>query len=151
MAEPLLRGELINPELLLMIFKVWRGRVAILARGCWRAGLLGNRVMMPEDLELVENYADILQIGARNMQNYSLLKKLGASKTYFIETRLSSKNWGITDGGWIYFAYEIPILFFVNEIHLKPWPEIRWTSTILVKELTHCRLIGASHGTGKSW
>jgi 3-deoxy-7-phosphoheptulonate synthase len=33
--------------------------------------------MSTEDVELVEAYADILQIGARNMQNFSLLKKVG--------------------------------------------------------------------------
>ena len=30
-----------------------------------------------ESLELVEKYADVIQIGARNMQNYSLLKRAG--------------------------------------------------------------------------
>ena len=32
------------------------------------------------DIELVENYADILQVGARNMQNFTLLKALGKCK-----------------------------------------------------------------------
>ena len=30
-----------------------------------------------ESLELVEKYADVIQIGARNMQNFSLLKHAG--------------------------------------------------------------------------
>ena len=30
-----------------------------------------------ESLELVEEYADVIQIGARNMQNFSLLKRAG--------------------------------------------------------------------------
>src|SRR5580704_14131522 len=33
-----------------------------------------------ESLDLVEQYADIIQIGARNMQNYSLLRRAGRSK-----------------------------------------------------------------------
>src|SRR5439155_431903 len=33
-----------------------------------------------ESLELVEQYADIIQIGARNMQNFSLLKRAGRAK-----------------------------------------------------------------------
>jgi len=33
-----------------------------------------------ESLELVEEYADVIQIGARNMQNFSLLKRAGRSK-----------------------------------------------------------------------
>ena len=36
-----------------------------------------TEVMSPEDVELVAKYADILQIGARNMQNYRLLEAVG--------------------------------------------------------------------------
>src|SRR5213082_3671019 len=35
--------------------------------------------MDPRDLALVERYADCLQIGTRNMQNFSLLKEVGRS------------------------------------------------------------------------
>jgi len=38
-----------------------------------------TEVMGPEQVELVSRYADILQIGARNMQNYNLLHAVGAS------------------------------------------------------------------------
>lgn len=37
--------------------------------------------MAPEDVELVASYADIVQIGARNAQNFSLLKRVGKIKT----------------------------------------------------------------------
>ncbi|MCA9176425.1 MAG: 3-deoxy-7-phosphoheptulonate synthase [Planctomycetales bacterium] len=36
-----------------------------------------TEVMSTEDVELVANYADVLQIGARNMQNYRLLEAVG--------------------------------------------------------------------------
>ena len=36
-----------------------------------------TEVMSPDDVELVANYADVLQIGARNMQNYRLLEAVG--------------------------------------------------------------------------
>ncbi len=36
-----------------------------------------TEVLDTEDVETVEEYSDILQVGARNCQNYSLLKKLG--------------------------------------------------------------------------
>ncbi len=39
-----------------------------------------SEVMDTDQIELVASYSDILQIGARNMQNFSLLKKLGAVK-----------------------------------------------------------------------
>lgn len=36
-----------------------------------------TEVISPEDVELVARYADVLQIGARNMQNYRLLEAVG--------------------------------------------------------------------------
>lgn len=38
-----------------------------------------TEIMDPRDLPIVERYADCLQIGARNMQNFSLLKEVGHS------------------------------------------------------------------------
>jgi 3-deoxy-7-phosphoheptulonate synthase len=37
--------------------------------------------MNPEDVDLVASYADIVQIGARNVQNFSLLKRVGKIDT----------------------------------------------------------------------
>ena len=39
-----------------------------------------TEVMAPADVDTVAQYADVLQIGARNMQNYSLLDEVGATK-----------------------------------------------------------------------
>ena len=36
-----------------------------------------TEVMSPRDVDLVSRYADVLQVGARNMQNYSLLDEVG--------------------------------------------------------------------------
>src|SRR5215475_4654595 len=36
-----------------------------------------TEVMAPEQVQLVAEYADVLQVGARNMQNYPLLEKVG--------------------------------------------------------------------------
>src|ERR671934_57055 len=38
-----------------------------------------TEVMAPEQVKLVASYADVLQVGARNMQNYPLLEKVGES------------------------------------------------------------------------
>ena len=47
-------------------------------RGARRTGLpVITEVMEPNQVDVVAEYADILQIGARNMQNYSLLKASG--------------------------------------------------------------------------
>jgi 3-deoxy-7-phosphoheptulonate synthase len=40
-----------------------------------------TEVMDPRQVELVEKYADMIQIGARNMQNFDLLKEVGKTRT----------------------------------------------------------------------
>jgi len=40
-----------------------------------------TEVMDPRQVELVERYTDIIQIGARNMQNFDLLKEVGRTRT----------------------------------------------------------------------
>ncbi len=53
----------------------------LLARAREATGLcIVTEAMDPEGAELVAEYADIIQVGARNMQNYSLLKKVGKLK-----------------------------------------------------------------------
>jgi 3-deoxy-7-phosphoheptulonate synthase len=39
-----------------------------------------TEVMDADDLPMIAEYADVLQVGARNMQNFALLKKLGAAR-----------------------------------------------------------------------
>ena len=50
-----------------------------------------TEVMSDRDVDMVAEYADILQIGARNMQNFSLLKTLGkAGRPVMLKRGLSS-------------------------------------------------------------
>jgi 3-deoxy-7-phosphoheptulonate synthase len=50
-----------------------------------------TEVMDTEDIELVASFADILQVGARNMPNFSLLKKLGrVEKPILLKRGMSS-------------------------------------------------------------
>ncbi|OGS19910.1 MAG: 3-deoxy-7-phosphoheptulonate synthase [Elusimicrobia bacterium RIFOXYA2_FULL_39_19] len=50
-----------------------------------------TEIMSPETLELVSEYADVLQIGARNMQNYDLLKEVGSiNKPVLLKRGLSA-------------------------------------------------------------
>src|SRR5919109_2289487 len=52
----------------------------LLAKAKRETGLgIITEVMSDRDVDLVSDYADILQIGARNMQNFALLKALGKS------------------------------------------------------------------------
>jgi 3-deoxy-7-phosphoheptulonate synthase len=53
----------------------------LLAEASQRTGLkIVTEVVTTEDTEVVAEYADILQVGARNMQNFALLKRLGSVK-----------------------------------------------------------------------
>ncbi|MGE5173239.1 MAG: 3-deoxy-7-phosphoheptulonate synthase [Betaproteobacteria bacterium] len=52
-----------------------------LAEARERVGLpIVTEVMDPRDIEMIVKYADVLQIGARNMQNFRLLKEVGLCK-----------------------------------------------------------------------
>jgi 3-deoxy-7-phosphoheptulonate synthase len=53
--------------------------------------LVITEVMDSNQIDLVEKYADVLQIGARNMQNYNFLKDLGkSSKPVMLKRGLSA-------------------------------------------------------------
>jgi len=50
-----------------------------------------SEVISPADVELVTGYVDILQVGARNMQNFTLLKELGKiAKPVFLKRGMSA-------------------------------------------------------------
>lgn len=54
--------------------------------------LMITEVMQIDQIELIEKYTDIFQIGARNMQNFSLLKELGKTdKSVMIKRGMAAK------------------------------------------------------------
>ncbi len=66
--------------------------LALLAEARERTGLpIQTEVMDSEDIGVCCEYADVLQIGARNVQNFSLLKKVGkTNKTIFLKRGMST-------------------------------------------------------------
>lgn len=66
--------------------------LALLAEARDRTGLpIQTEVMDSEDIDVCCEYADVLQIGARNVQNFSLLKKVGkTNKTIFLKRGMST-------------------------------------------------------------
>src|SRR5262249_57097432 len=63
----------------------WQGvkekGLQLLAEARDRTGLaVVTEVMAPEQVALVAEYADVLQVGARNMQNYPLLEAVGETE-----------------------------------------------------------------------
>jgi len=78
----LLRGGAFKPRTSPYSFQgMGEEGLELLAEARQATGLsIVTEVMEPEKVELVSRYADVLQIGARNMQNYALLHAAGASQ-----------------------------------------------------------------------
>lgn len=78
----MLRGGAFKPRTLPYSFQgLGEEGLEILAEARDETGLpVVTEVLAPGDVELVESYADVLQIGARNMQNYPLLRRVGYSE-----------------------------------------------------------------------
>ena len=82
-----------------------------------------TEVMDTRDVELVAKYVDILQIGARNMQNFNLLKEVGmVKKTVLLKRGLCQPS--------ISFPEEISMLCFAKGafVLLKMLPATLWIS-----------------------
>ncbi len=78
----LLRGGAFKPRTSPYTFQgMGEEGLELLAEARQATGLpIVTEVMEPEKVKLVSEYADVLQIGARNMQNYALLHAAGASQ-----------------------------------------------------------------------
>ncbi len=75
----ILRGGAYKPRTSPYAFQgLGKKGLELLAKAREETGLLVvTEVMEPDTVDLVAEYADIIQIGARNMQNFSLLKRVG--------------------------------------------------------------------------
>ena len=114
-----------------------------------------TEVVTPGDVELVARYADILQIGTRNMQNYALLQEAGKSghpvmlkrgMSSTIEEWLLAAEYLLSQGNRNVMLCERGIRTFE--------PATRFTLDInavpLVRELSHLPVIvDPSQGTGR--
>jgi 3-deoxy-7-phosphoheptulonate synthase len=108
-----------------------------------------------ESLDLVEQYADAIQIGARNMQNFSLLKRAGRARKPVILKRgmsatleefLMSAEYILAEGNYQVVLCERGVRTFSdfsrNTLDLAVVPA--------VKKLSHLPiLVDPSHGTGR--
>jgi 3-deoxy-7-phosphoheptulonate synthase len=117
--------------------------------------LVVTEVMDTRTVELVSRYADMLQIGARNMQNFDLLKEVGISKkpvllkrglSATIQELLLSAEYLLSKGNFKVVLCERGIRTFEtatrNTIDINAIP--------VIKQETHLPVIvDPSHGTGK--
>jgi len=113
-----------------------------------------TEVINPETADLVAEYADVLQIGARNAQNFALLKKVGQLKrpvllkrgmSMTIQEFLMSAEYIMSEGNQSVILCERGIRTFEtatrNTLDLSAIP--------VLKERTHLPVvIDPSHGTG---
>ena len=114
-----------------------------------------TEVMTPEQVDLVARYADILQVGARNMQNFALLKRLGKeTKPVLLKRGLSatikeflmSAEYIVSQGNAKVILCERGIRTFEtmtrNTLDISAVP--------LLNELSHLPVVvDPSHATGK--
>src|SRR6476661_6866469 len=116
---------------------------------------LVTEVMEINQIELIEKYADVLQVGARNMQNFSLLRELGRTRTPImlkrgisatIEEWLLSAEYILAGGNMNVMLCERGIRTF--ESYTRNTLDI--SAIPVIHKLSHLPIIAdPSHGTGR--
>jgi 3-deoxy-7-phosphoheptulonate synthase len=111
--------------------------------------------MDPSQIEVVDRYADIFQVGARNMQNFSLLRELGRARkpvllkrgiSATIEEWLLSAEYVLGGGNMDVVLCERGIRTF--ETYTRNTLDI--SAIPIVKKLSHLPIfVDPSHGTGR--
>ena len=120
------------------------------------AGLpIVTEVMSEDDVAIIGEYADMLQVGARNMQNFALLKKLAKARRPILLKRGPSatvKEWLAAAEYLLHGGNENVVLC---ERGIKTFDSglrntLDLASVALIKEMTHLPVIvDPSHATGK--
>jgi len=108
-----------------------------------------------ESLDLVEKYSDVIQIGARNMQNFSLLKRAGKSNRPVLLKRgisatldefLMAAEYILSEGNYNVILCERGVRTFAdhtrNTLDLSVVPAVQQLSHLPI-------LVDPSHGTGR--
>lgn len=114
-----------------------------------------TEVMDTRDIELIEKYTDIFQVGARNMQNFSLLKELGKiNKPILLKRGLSAtiREFLMAAEYIVAFGNEKVILCErgIRTFEIATRNTVDINGVALLKEKSHLPIIiDASHGTGK--
>jgi len=109
------------------------------------------------NVDLVEKYADMIQIGARNMQNFTLLRRVGRSKlpvllkrgmAATLEEWLLAAEYVMAEGNYKIVLCERGVRTFAqhtrNTLDLAAVPAVRRISHLPI-------IVDAAHGTGRSY
>jgi 3-deoxy-7-phosphoheptulonate synthase len=114
-----------------------------------------TEVMRDGDVELIAEYADILQIGARNMQNFALLKSLGrAERPILLKRGMSSTIKELLMSAEYIVAHGNPNVILCERGIRTFETETRNTCDLaavaVLNELTHLPVVvDPSHATGR--
>lgn len=153
----ILRGGAFKPRTSPYFFQgLGEAGLRLLAEAREATGLsIITEVMDTADVELVAEYADILQIGSRNMQNYSLLKAVGRVRKPVMLKRgmsaqltefLSSAEYILAGGNEQVILCERGIRTFTdysrNTLDLNIVPAVKAMSHLPI-------IVDTSHGTGR--
>jgi 3-deoxy-7-phosphoheptulonate synthase len=113
-----------------------------------------TEVLKPEDVDLVAGTADMLQIGARNMQNFALLKRVGETKkpvllkrgiSSTIQEFLMAAEYILSEGNYDVVLCERGIRTFETATRFT----LDLNAVPVIKKLSHLPVIvDPSHGTG---
>jgi 3-deoxy-7-phosphoheptulonate synthase len=108
-----------------------------------------------ESLDLVEKYADVIQIGARNMQNFSLLKRAGRAKKPVLLKRgmsatldefLMAAEYVVSEGNYQLILCERGVRTFID--HTRNTLDVSIIPA--VQSRSHLPIVAdPSHGTGR--
>jgi 3-deoxy-7-phosphoheptulonate synthase len=127
----------------------------LLAQAREKTGLyIVTEVINPKDVELVGSYADILQVGARNVQNFALLRTVGEVKKPVLLKRgmattikefLMSAEYVLSQGNYEVILCERGIRTFETETRFT----LDLNAVPVLQKLTHLPIfVDPSHGTG---
>jgi 3-deoxy-7-phosphoheptulonate synthase len=114
-----------------------------------------TEVMSTEDLDLICEYADMLQVGARNMQNYALLRRLATAKKPILLKRgpsASVKEWLLAAEYLLSGGNDQVVLCErgIKTFETGMRNTFDLAAVALAKELSHLPIVAdPSHGTGK--
>ncbi|NPV27692.1 MAG: 3-deoxy-7-phosphoheptulonate synthase [Firmicutes bacterium] len=130
--------------------------LAILAEARQLTGLpVVTEVMDVRDVELVSVYADILQVGSRNMQNFTLLRELGqVNRPVLLKRGLSAtiEEW-LLAAEYILAAGNPQVILCergIRTFETQTRNTVDISAVPVAKELTHLPVfVDPSHGTGR--
>jgi 3-deoxy-7-phosphoheptulonate synthase len=153
----ILRGGAFKPRTSPYDFQGMEGEgLKLLAKAREATGLaIVTEVMSDRDVELVADYADIMQVGARNMQNFALLKVLGrCGRPVMLKRGLSSTIKELLMSAEYIVAHGNPQVMLcergIRTFETATRNTCDITAVPVLNELTHLPVIvDPSHATGK--